>query len=430
MHRLPVHIFFSAIILPALLLSSCEDEATPLGKNLIYSKDSIMIMYDHSVFANPYLFSTDSAANFDYGLAGSYLDPLFGFTKVDFVTQLVPLAERKDLDATVKINSLTLTLVVDKANNYGNTSTLQDLYVFLLLKSIEQATSYNNINIYDGYVDTTNLLTANAVPVQVSGTTNTITIALDTAKAKSYLLGASVDDSVFNSNNIVAFRNFFKGFYITTKNNDNGAILRFNLLESTMDLAYNDSLSLRFGINQYCSRINLYYHDYSTAVFANRLNDTSYRDSLSYIQAMAGVQSIIHFGNIQKWKELPLIHKAELIIPIQPDAAYPAPQQLTLITPNNNGKLEVTPDDPYYTHTEYFGGTLKDNSYTFTITRFVYNVLAEKKNYPWFYIFPGTYNTNKSLIYSADIANRVVIKTGQAKNGMKIKITYAKLSNK
>ncbi len=424
------HLFFILIFIS--ILYGCEDknETITLGKDILINKnDSLKHFTDTTLFA--YTAKTDSVAstNFNINLLGSYKNDTFGATKAEIFTQIVPVTLDSALAGTVYQNLDSVALYLRYNDIYGNASSPLKIKVYPLNQDISKK-GFSHIT-PENYYDPSKLLNDSTKQFHVSQQDSLIRISLNKTLIKELILENSTEDNAYEDN--VDFFNYFNGFYFSTtmeNTTGEGNIIAIDLInnDTKLNLYYNDTI-FDYEVNSTCSRLNLYSHDYNDASIQPYLNDTTNVYPNTYIQSMAGVETIIELENDFP-NDLNVVLDAQLIIPVEDNYTNPF-QQLTLRTENKEGVPTILPDDPYYTGSnKYIGGYYNHTNmnYTFNITRYIQKIVCEGNETEFcnhnltnkLHVFPGFYKNN-ALHYNNEIMNHVILKS----TGIKIKIIYS-----
>ena len=430
--------------LSAMFFSSCENNPGIIGLDVIPSDDQILVQFDTSTSLSARTILKDSirsdednlSTSKSYSLLGSYIDPVFGKSKADFITQIRLSKNLVDFGENFFVDSLRLFLEIE--NLYGDLRQTgsQNIYVYRLTDTISKDTSYYSNMDVSGYYDQSQLLGQLTISPNMGD--SIIAISIDTEPFKELLSDTAnlVDNETFLK--------VFKGIYVTTDEVDYlGNIMSLSMLSdySRLRLYYhnypeefpfvpaNASSTFDFLINSECARINLFYHDYENASNPiQHINDSIFEDSLIYIQAMGGVKVKVELNDIEKWRDSVgvVINNAKLIIPVlenSGDIFSPVPL-LSLSYLNDAGDNVLFPDlyhnGSYYS--EYFNGVFNKETqeYEFNIALYIQGIINGSIPLSGFYIQP--YVTE-----SAVMANRVILKGSNASEGMRINITYIKL---
>ncbi len=408
-----------------LIAFSCNDDASMIGLEIQPNSDKIAVSYDSIISISAYTLYDDSIIhqNPAYCLLGSYVDPIFGKTKAEFIFRMKPQYSYEYSDS---LTADSLVIYFKYQSYYGDTSTPQKIKIFELTNSVNIDSSYySQLQMEDYYNKDSILVNTTITPRPYDSLP--LSIKLPKELGQRFLN----DTSAFSK--YATFTNFFKGFYVTTDQVDaGGAILSFNLssTSSIIKLYYrspSDTASKSFDfIADYYNRYNLFNHDYSNSTI-NHIGDSTYTDSVIYIQPMNGLKGEIFIPDLSALINQDLIiNKAELVIEtedslITQSDIYKIPAGLTIKGIDDEGKTIPLPDyikssstGLYYTSQTYDYDT---KSYNFIITHHFQDLISQGKNNCSFYI--STPNSNYST-------NRVVLKSTSQTNGIKLLIIYTK----
>ena len=408
------------------LLTSCDDEGTLIGENLQPQNDKFSVNYYDEFPVEVYTGSLDSLRTDEIALAvaGEFIDPVFGTTNADFISQVRLSDELIFSEYPPVIDSLIVFLEV--AGSYGDTNSIMEINVHELKKDIyPDSAYYSNLNQEGLYYE------------NVVGSANYN--ASDTL-IKIYMNDAFAEKIIADTSILVSQDDFlqkFKGLYFTSDiQAGNGSLTNFNLLSLSTEMVlffhYPSSDTLfyfyNFSISQSSARINLYSHDFSTADPAYRishLND-NIEDSVSYVQGLAGTFTKLKFSTLENWRDSLLIspiaiNKAELVVNLSTDdpysSEYTPPEYLDIKTRDENGNFETVYD--LILGREYFGGNLKEGIYSFNITDFVHKYLT----LPEYYNDPSVYIFVNADYYRAD---RAVLSGYNHSGKVELKMTYTR----
>jgi hypothetical protein len=416
------------IIISLLIISSCEDDPSDIGKNILSVNDSLKEYVHTSFQVYPVIPDSSASANYDYGLTGSYQDPVFGNSKAGFVAQFAPNTSSDITSSSHTIDSVKLYLKI--LDHYGSPSN-QKIDVQVLDSSIANL-NYSNANL-SGYTSSTNIkLSATAIDFSPAG--SVIKIDLTTSFASNRLFNAPAGS--YPETTKQQFLDHFHGLYLFTEDNytANGSITRIDLFdaETRLEVYYDSTELVQYTIlPDYCKRLNLFEHDYSVSPFNAYINDSTYNDSLCWIQSMNGVETIIKIEDLALIQNKGVINKAELIIPVQVDNTYPPPERLVMLTYDENGNEKILSDDAFFTSLNYYGGEYNAGFYTFNISNHIQTLSLGNNHLSRLRVFTGAYLTDDNILYyNAQVFNRVVIKTGtHPTDGIKLKLLYTKLND-
>lgn len=398
-----------------LLLSSCkkEGELTP-----DFAENTSFTFFTDSIKINSNTRVGDSilADRIATGLLGTYKDSSFGkSTSSIYVQPLLPtnFLVLGSSEEQLLVDSVILSL--SYSNWYGDTSVSQNISVFRLDEKLDieesyySSTSINTLPLPLGTKSFTPKPSKESIILQPnsSGGIDTVALApqlrirLDDDLGTEILSKSGQSELSDNEN----FRTFFKGVKITpneqTMLNDNEkAILYFALTSSqTKMTVFYSALNtvsgdttkklIDFPINSSSVRFNAFEHDYSSGAVQTNLNTAGKDDLYSYIQAMAGVETVITFPELKKQfqdKNI-IVNKAELVLPVANGSysKFGLAESMTIASRDANGLLKFIPDnDPRLETPAYFGGKYieADKAYRFNIARYIQGYLngAENEN--------------------------------------------------
>ncbi len=392
----------------------CKKESNTIGLGVHPPEDKINVNFSDTTTLSVFTVCDDSvsSSNLSLNLLGSYIDPIFGDSKAEFLTHIRLSSINFDFGDNPDPDSIVLYLAYQ--NYYGNASIEQEIKVYKLTQDIDKdSVYYSNLNINSYYNSSDELAYINYYPDD-----SIIAITLSNTLAEELL--DDVNSDIFTDDD--KFVDFFKGLYIKTGQVPiDAAVVYYNLLssESKMTLYYNDTLSYDFVIDNECARINLFYHNYSST----NIDTTGTKDdSVVYVQSMGGVKAKIKFPYINNWSDSGAIsiNKAELVIKVEDNTTndYAPPTKL-LLTEIINQEGEIDLLDDQYVGEDYFDGSYdsESNTYKFNIARHIQQLIDGKEDFG-LYLFPADNRVS---------ANRAILTSGKHSNKMKLLITYSKL---
>ncbi|MDD4225405.1 MAG: DUF4270 domain-containing protein [Mariniphaga sp.] len=433
---------FLALLISSIFLFHGCNEPNDLGMELLPHTDLIEVksLVERNSISS-YTFQEDSipTSMASKSLLGSFYDPVFGITTINFATQF-RLQEFPEFGTNPVADSVKLVLYYRLM--YGDTITPQKLKVFELSSSLDvDAAYYQDVKLEE--LTSNNLLgELDYIPV----------VKLDSVSADTFYQRISINldpllgeklidaDSLQMINNDV-FLEYFKGLFISCEpqTETGGAILTLEASSnerfqgSALVLYYNnqenmqkenpDTLYHPYVITPFSARVNSFEHDYSNTVFYNHLNSESGNDSLIYVQATGGLKSKVIIEGLSSWKDSvsTAVNKAELVFQIDTLASdvkkYPPPNQLYFTYINADGEEKLPAD--FWFYPGYFGGYLQKSDYTyrFKITQQLQNIIDGEVVNNGFFLTPVNKNNE---------ANRVVLKGSNSHTGIKLVVTYSK----
>lgn len=427
----------------AIALGACRKPDPDIGNELLPSDPLGVVVDTVELQAFTRLDTNFRSSALSRQLLGSFMDPTFGLTKAGIVTQVRLSASNiglgQDLSGLVA-DSIVLALAFDGANYaYGNL----DPQVFRA-HELDERLSIDSVY-------RSNRVPATTGPDLVAVRGGRIT---PQPLKKPFILGDSLapqlrlrfSDSLaqrfiqaFGTNALSsndAFLDFFKGLYITVDNRGQapyqGAVLYFNLLSapSKLTLYYRDTASssptltraLDFPINANCVRYTVVEHDRSLALepgLAEALADTNAPSARTYVQALAGVRTIIRIPGLMAFRDrAQVLAKAELLLPLDRPAYpyHPPPAQLVPFRRDAAGQEAFLPDliggigalDGNYRQDEM--------AYRFNITRWAQQVISGGFDDPTLELVSGS---------GGITANRVVLRgPAAAASPMRLRLTF------
>lgn len=431
-------------------ITSCKEQGDfgidILPKNDLITIKNVVITDEIS----SYTFSDDSVSTDETAksLFGSFVDPVFGSTTIDFASQF-RLQFFPGYGESPQADSVKLYLYYRII--YGDTLTAQKFRVYELESPLNidedyyQDTDLKSLasDFLLGEIEYTPKVTLDTVYLDTAY--QLISIPLDISLAEK-LISADSTDMINND----VFLEYFRGLYIESEKltEEGGAILTLDAASSdafqgsALVLYYNNeeirelsggdsSITMPFVISDFSARVNSYTHDYSNTPFEDNLNQEVGEDSLIYVQATGGLKSRILIDNLISWQDSVnvAINKAELIFQVDTllvtpeNSPFPLnfapPLQLLLTVVDENGK-EFLPIDYVFSPLFYGGYLREDFTYHFNITQHLQEIIAGNAGNYGFYLTPANKNSE---------ANRVILKGSTSETGVKLLVTYSKFSN-
>lgn len=438
--------FFALLMILALLGSGCENDPDQIGINIQPEADKLNVAYTDtlSVFAHSVYVDSVRSDETSRTMAGSYHDPVFGGSTVAWNLQLLLSSASIELGDSPVLDSMVMSMEYtsvalsgdDDLVAYGDTTTTQTFRIFELDETI-----YSDSVYYSNYEVAVKAEEIGNITFQPHPTDS---ITIDTIKHKARLSikmeesfvqkfrDATEDDFASLEN----FLEFFKGMQIAPDEvSSGGAILFFNAgsLFTRMTLYYSnaeeDSLEYYFPIGSGSARFMQFKHNYNLASpeFQFQLDgDTTLGNQKFYVQAMAGVATIIEIPYLRELKKIQdvALNEARLIIPDHnTDDALSPPSELILYTIANDGTNSLVIDQ--LEGTEYFGGLYDDaaGKVVFRLTQQLQQSLSNDTIPPRFYL---------GVSGSSILPNRMVCNgssPADGSQGLKMELIFTKLKN-
>lgn len=396
-------IFFSSIVLVAVLTGCTRISSTDIGAGLIPPIDGVITKDTLLEVITDTFDDLDSARVYksDNLVIGAITnDPLFGKTNASLFFEMqpavFPFSIPGDKDS-VKADSAVL--ILSFKGVYGDSTAP----ITLRLSEIDKNTPLNaGVNYPANYPATSQFATSgslapaktfdirtldDSVKNRFENASNQIRIKLDAAQAARFIKSYD-SNSVYKSDSL--FRTFFAGFALTADAAGGAnALLRINLADTNSKFALyytsssagatkRDTSVSYFTFNTAsCGEANRVIRDRSGSQMAQHITTTSKPDSLVYVQTSPGTYVRIRIPGLQSLSNR-IIHRAELIAEQVPDDA-------NLLT------LERAMLPPRYLLLSRFDSTIKvkrnvPNDYIISATDLTPNI----SNY-------GGYVTNKAI---------------------------------
>ncbi len=414
---------------------------TNVGLNIQPPGDKLNVLYTDTtaILAHSVLVDSVRTDETSVSLLGSFFDPVFGLTTASFYTQFRLSKASYSFGTNPVVDSLMFLL--DYKGIYGDSTGYLTLKIYEMADSINfDSNYYSNQTIATYPTELANLtFTPDLVNDVIIGDDTLdphlrINLTALTPELANKLLAA--DSSQMSDN--TDFLQYFYGLYLTVENvSVGGAIIYFepiSLLSKMMLFYHNDdedSLRYDFVINSSCARFGHFWHDYSlsdAAFKAQTLDgDTTLGANICYVQALAGVRTIMRLPYIKNYYSDGniAVNEARLFLKgLEPEPGLDPAPTLALVKSDSAGGYTILGDQ--LLGSLYFGGSYdsKTNGYWFRITGTVQELLRSTD---------PDYGFQLAVSGGAVMANRVVL-AGTAPSGlipaedrMRLVITYTKL---
>jgi hypothetical protein len=383
----------SKIILPALFLitaifvSSCEENPTSIGSDLLPGEDFVNIKSNDTIgigIYNQYVDSVKTNSN-TYSYLGNLYDPYFGTTTSDFVGQL-RLTRKWPGGGPFTIDSIKLFFTITGVKGTLD-STIHRIKISEIGEMLSSSATYYSNRDPNAITD----LGTFDLPVIAKDTVQNIEISIPPSFGE-YLMRDTIKLTQEDEAN--DFRSFFRGIYVTFVDADpikpfilgltfsSGAfyIRVYYHNNNTSDLTYD------FVINLNSVRYNRYSHNFATAKPETRIKhiNDGVEDTLSFLQSFNGVFPKIKIPGLNSYKSMQRIsvNKAKLTISAYLDndiyTATTVPSQIYMGYIATDSIRYILPD--YQISSSFFDGTFNStkNIYTFNIASFVQLFLEGK----------------------------------------------------
>ncbi len=429
-------ISFLLFITGAVIVISCDEDPTFIGKDILPSSDYVSVKSADT-------FNIISYTQYDYPIktesqtepfVGNYYDPYFGTTRCEFVSQI--RLENEWIDGAYDVDSVKLILRIVTLK--GST----DIFKQLRITEISDKLYVDSAYYSNTPVDTTEFGVSVGIPPLRNDTINIAQINLPSSFGE-YLIRDQ--DKIFYSSTGEDFRDFFKGLYI-----------RIPSASDTDPLLLGLDINAASSLGDYSDYIKVYMHDredntyysfrflldpikdnacyarierdFSTASpdkgFSDKINQPVI-DTLSYLQGLNGVYTKIIIPGLESLKNDPLrsrtaINKASLYMPVSYDDVYftyaTVPDQLYIRYYNTSGVKQMIQDYYIDDYHEYFNGkldTAKDE-YKFNISNFIQDYFNDKD---------GILKPELEVFQSSSEIKNSIMKANDSKSPVRLEMT-------
>ena len=385
------------VLLTCIFLSSCNNQTSPIGLDLLDNLVDSEFMDTVTVEAYSVLEDTINTTNTSANILGHLSDPVFGTSSAGIYTQLELSGSAVNFGDNPTIDSVVLTLQL--SSYYGDTTSRVDIRVHELTESLDDEAQYFQTS------------TATYSPTTLNNSTNGYTIqpgtaiVIDTGMYSAHLrirLTQQFGQYLLNhqddlNNNL---KDFLKGLYIEAVGHTGscGYMLITNMTSALtgVTLYYHNQTDQNQRYTLYCTdkcvRFTHIDHDYNASINADFVqevlqNQQNLGRKVLFVEGGGGVKTRITFPHLEKtfeqYNQRVTIHRAELII------TNVDPQELYLTPPSNltiqgigksDNSIRFLPDDDYYTSASYYGGTYNASTheYRFRITNYVQQLILQQ----------------------------------------------------
>jgi len=396
----------SLIVILTIISGSCEKGILKLGDDILPNGDMVSLNGTDTLSFLAYTmfdakFRTDNPS---ISFVGQSYDSYFGTTNTDFVTQIRLGAQWND-STTHTVDSVRLYLYLLSAKGATSSDAIHTLRISEIADQIYTDSAY--------YSDQTVNLAGYVMPsIALTGvktdTVNILEIDLPTEFGNYLIRDPSM---LFYSNTKPDFRSYFKGLYFQMNQSDEPLMVSLSIAPpAIMGNFYNsivlymhdaegtaEAFSFIIDATNRNAGYNRITHDFSTATGGSRMIhvNTTYKDTLSYLQGLNGVYTKISFPGLEDIKNDPEfdnigVNKAKLVIPVYFDSeggtkyiSKSVPQSLQLRYKVRDGnKFDVPDYSIETTYHSFFDGQLDsvNKVYNFNIPAFLQAYLEDTEN--------------------------------------------------
>lgn len=419
-----------------VFLSSCEDEGTIIGKDIMPDEDFLNFSSTDTLSVISYTMFVDSleSDNPETVFLGQLYDPYFGTTTAGFVTQLRLTNVWQGGNWTVDSVQMTLAFT----NVSGDASAGHILRLSEIAEQIYPDSTYYSSQA----VPLTGYSIETTLPQMKPDSANSIVVTLPVALGEYIIRDTTM---LFHDDSIPDFRSYFRGFYFQLIPSANPVFMTMNLVAPGDygsykhqlfiymhdETGYSDVMILNVDAKAKNASFSTYTHDFSTADPGKKIvhvND-GVKDTLSYVQCLNGIFTKLVVPGLEDIRNDPsfdgiVINKARLICPIHYDgSSYKGsafPRQMYMGYYDNDDNTYLIPD--YFIKTDYtsfFGGLVDTTAgdYTFNIARFVQRYLDDTS---------GEFKPEFQLALPEGSLQNAILKANSSATPVKFELTYTR----
>jgi hypothetical protein len=355
------HVAVWASIGGIAILASCKKPQTEVG--IDYAQDDLLTLYQTDTIEIEFATVREDSLetnNLSTAVLGNMEHPQFGMHQGGFVSQLRLIEPDFEFGESPTIDSIYLSLRYTGAS-YGLLSP-QYIQVFELADTLNADTGYYSNQSFPH-------LEASLVdPVHQPVLLNpgqSLYLGDDTLapQGRIYLNNdfgqrlLDAGDEVYDSNQ--SWNEYFAGIKVIPNPSmgGTGAVgidISSGLSKVTLHFHNTtDTTVFEFNISTLCVRNNLFSHNWYPPFQAldEAMTESVPGDEIAGVFSGAGLKTRLRFPGLAAWEEKRddnrAVHKAELFLPVAPennDARYPIPNDLFILTENEEGEAISTPD--------------------------------------------------------------------------------------
>lgn len=429
------------ICLLILIFANCKKEENIVGMDLQPGSDILKLIISDTSTIFAYAQKEDKLAsnNTSLSLLGYVSDPIFGKSQASLYSQFRLSVNNLDFGTGAEIDSLVLSLSYD--GFFGDTLKPFIIKVYELNEALETSKTYYNTSTV-GY-NATNLTETPlfyCYPKPNSSTKDSlqskpvVRIPLQKDFGRTKFIAKSGRLELANNE---AFLNYFKGLYICAENvNGIGSMIYVNMPDanSCLTLYYHNDEKKGLKHNFIIKDSSAYFYSVDHFNYADvhpslkkQIIDLDYSetDKLLYLQASAGVKTLISFPFIKEsFKDKKVaIHKAELVITRSDDdySIFHQPTTLDMYYKEDTSTTTAYYLPDFLMGTDFFGGGYNTHKkeYRFRITQYIQNIIMGKsENYPLHLVVKGAAIRANRLVFYGTNPNDI-------KNRLRLEITYS-----
>lgn len=401
----PLKQIFSLFIPLSLIVASCNEDPTNIGKGLLPDEDFISVYTTDTFRVKAYTMYNENSVSSDSTkmIAGGIYDAYFGNTHSDFVTQLRLLDSLRK--SVINIDSVFLRFIPSAIS--GDTASVHHIRIY------ETGTELTDPDVYyTGQApDTIRFLGEYPMPVLKKDSSYSVRIDNEVAE---YLFR---DTAMFRPASRF-YKEFFRGLYFGIRSETSPVLMTLtaadNPLAITIYYHATDTVvkSYSFVATERAVNYNRFTHDRTTAEPDKKIvhvNDFVL-DTAAYLQTFYGIYVRLDMPSLEAFRgtERMAVNKARIIAPVHIDGdSYvekDMPQQIYLRYRDSEGKELAIPDMVH--GLSYMDGTYytENDSYIFNVTSFVQQYIEGDIDNPSVELF-FPLSATKNVIFKANANN-------------------------
>jgi hypothetical protein len=441
----------SLVTLVMIFASSCEKGILKQGGDLLPTSDFVSINGIDTLHPVSYTRFDDSVRtdNPQISYIGQEISPYFGTTKAGFVTQIRLNPSWDGLPFTV--DSMSLILHILSVKGVASDAS-HSISVYEISNQIYTDSAYYS----SSPIPLTGVKVANIpLPALRADTINDLVLKLPNGKDfGNYLIRDTTQ--LFYNNNIPDFRAYFKGLYFQMDPSSDPIMLSLDLVYDQLKyynyfVLYghdNGGIVVVYSFNidakNKNAAFNVFSHDFTTATIGDKMahRNTTYEDTLSYLQSLNGVYTKITLPGLEKIKSDPTfgkiaVNRARLVIPVKFDSqnntkfiSKSLPTYLFLRYKASTGTKYTVPDyamSAVDVNHAFFDGKLDsvNKVYNFNIPAYVQAYLNDATGTlkPEVEVFESSVTQSQS---SMESHKDVIFTANKSKTPVKFEFTYTK----
>jgi hypothetical protein len=419
--RKHIHNILTLLAITSFLIVSCEEDPTAIGEGILPGMDFDSIVAVDTMTIGMYTLFNDSATSMTPPLSylGNMLDPYFGATSSDFVTQLW-LSTAWPGYGLASVDSVKLYLKVNNAIGEVPEVNLVNIYE-LGEKLSEDSTYLVNSDVPVRDLDGDNILASFAFPEMEEGTDTILQIDMPVPFGEYLMRDTS---KLFLGTDTIDFRDYFYGLYFESLQAGH-RMYELDLYSNNTAIevyytdASGDSRFYEFLINDRCLNYNRYLHDYDQADPEKRIKyiNEPVKDTLAYVQSMEGVFTQMTIPGLEALRSLAgniAVNKARLYLPVYintDDYTEDMVPDNILVRYDSAGVKSLLPDYFIGSNGSFLDGSYSKitNLYELNISNFVQYYIEGKIADPVIEIFLSSLGT-RNLILKANRADDAAVR--------------------